>query len=284
MIRRLYTNQNRSIPMCRKGAAMVALYVFCCCGSYGQPRTIEETLRSIVQVKHPGSNVDSQEELLLPSAERSQANPTSGASCPSKQALDLFRHQIAYERTEESDPLKGLSVLHANVWTNDSITAFYIRDQLNGFVPDVRMTYVFSDRYLGRYTCPLTQGWEQCVEKSPDIGRAGSAGHVCTTNVDLSAVPVWAPSANNDVKRKIASELRTEIEGKWKGAEEIVVRDFNLRDPQITAYIKMPDGDYFQGCAFEANVLPHCTGWHLFGQVPDSEIRSWIFERPYRLK
>jgi len=48
--------------------------------------------------------------------------------------------------------------------------------------------------------------------------------------------------------------------------------------------LKMPDGDYFQGCGFHAMREPHCEGWHLFGQVPVSSIRKWIFEKPYRLK
>ena len=65
---------------------------------------------------------------------------------------------------------------------------------------------------------------------------------------------------------------------------EIVVRNFNLKDNQITMYLKMPDGDYYQGCDFDAIRKPHCDGWHLFGNAPNSGIRKWIFERPYRLK
>jgi hypothetical protein len=86
------------------------------------------------------------------------------------------------------------------------------------------------------------------------------------------------------MKRRLADELRAEIETKWQGVQEIVIRDFNLKDNQITMYLKMPDGDYFQGCGFRAMREPHCEGWHLFGQVPVSSLRKWVFEKPYRLK
>jgi hypothetical protein len=263
---------------------MIAVYVLCNADAYAQEkfRTITETIQTMI--RQSDAVVATQNKPRLSLVGPTQVISGSSASCPNQHALDLFDHEIAYERTEESYPLKGLSMLHVSVWTNDSITAFYIHDQLSGFVPDVRMTYVFSDRYLGRNTCPVAQDWEECIVKSADIDRAAHAPQTCTTNVDLSAISPWAPSANNDAKRKIAGELRSEIEGNWKGAEEIVVRDFNLRDSQITAYIKMPDGDYFQGCAFQASAMPHCSGWHLFGQVPDSKIRTWIFDKPYRLK
>ena len=66
------------------------------------------------------------------------------------------------------------------------------------------------------------------------------------------ALRSWKPSPNDQAKQRVADELRHEIEAKWPGAQEIVIRDFNLKDNQITTYLKMPDGDYYQGCGFHA--------------------------------
>jgi hypothetical protein len=65
---------------------------------------------------------------------------------------------------------------------------------------------------------------------------------------------------------------------------EIVVRDFNLKDNQLTIYMQNGDGEEFHGCGFRAMTTPHCEGWHLFGQAPISGIRKWIFAKPYELK
>jgi hypothetical protein len=87
---------------------------------------------------------------------------------------------------------------------------------------------------------------------------------------------VWKPSPNDQRKKRIADELRKQIEAHFQASEAqaIVIRDFKLMDNQITIYVKMPDGDYFQGCGFYANREPHCEGRHLFGQAPVSSIRK----------
>jgi hypothetical protein len=95
-------------------------------------------------------------------------------------------------------------------------------------------------------------------------------------NLDTRSIPRWEPSPNSQTKHQIGGELRREIEQKWQGVSEIVIRDFNLKDNQITMYLKMPDGDYYQGCAFRATREPHCERWHLFGMAPVSSIRKWI--------
>ena len=209
----------------------------------------------------------------------------SAVSCPNPVALDLFRHQIAYQRTEGSDPLRGLAQVHADVWMCGPLTGFYVRESLNGFVPGVRMTYLFAEDGLrGGGTCPVERNWRECVEGFAGVEYAINLVKTCTATIDMHAIPSWEPSPNDERKRQVANELRREIEAKWQGAQEIVIRDFNLQDPQITIYVKMPDGDYFQGCSFHGTREPHCEGWHLFGQAPLSSIRKGIFDRPYRLK
>jgi hypothetical protein len=203
--------------------------------------------------------------------------------CPNQQVLSVFKHQLAYEKTQESYELEGLSVIHMNVWLTDSVSAFYIRDRLKGFIPGERMTYVFSDGLIGGGTCPVAQDWKECLQRFVDVATPPRTSQICSITIDTRRIPPWTPSPNDEVKKQIAEELKQEIETSFEGAEEIVIRDFNLLDPQITAYIKMPDGDYFQGCGFHSTSKPHCV-WHLFGQAPISQIRSRIVARPYRLK
>ncbi len=214
-----------------------------------------------------------------------QAVASTPTRCPDPVALDLFRHQIAYQRTEELDPLKDIQELHADVWERGPLTAFYVRERLSTFIPGVRMTYLFGeDGPRGRGTCPVEKNWRACVEGLAGMEFATNVVGTCTTTIDMRAIPPWEPTPDGELKRRVADELRNEIEAEWQGVQEVVIHDFNLKDSQITMYLRMPDGDYFQGCGFHATREPHCGGWHLFGQVPASSIRKFIFDRPYRLK
>ena len=210
---------------------------------------------------------------------------TGVAACPDPVVLDAFRHKIAYERQWEDRPLKGLSLIHADVWVRGTITGFYIREQLKYYASPVRMSYLFDvNGPRGGGTCPITKDWRTCIEDfSADAHEAGPVT-TCTTTLDVRSIPMWRPSPDSPAKRKIAQELRREIEQQWGDALEIVVRDFNLKDSEITMYLKMPDGDEYHGSGFHAMREPHCEGWHLFGMSPLSSIRKWVFDRPYRLK
>jgi hypothetical protein len=147
------------------------------------------------------------------------------------------------------------------------------------------MTYIFGAEGLqGGGTCPAEQNWRDCLVQAGGGNALKSVPQVCTATIDLRALPAWEPSVDDARKQQVATELRNEIAAQWKGATEIVIRDFNFKDPQLTAYFKLADGDYVQGCSFHATEKPHCTAWHSFGQVPNASIRQWIFEKPYRLK
>lgn len=129
------------------------------------------------------------------------------------------------------------------------------------------------------------QNWRECVAKQAADIEEGTKDQplLCTATVDVRTIPAWKPSPDNQKKRQVAADLLKETEADWQGAKQIVVRDFNIKDPQITFYIKMPDGEYFRGCGFRIGSRPHCQ-WHGFGQASVSELRNWIFEKPYRLK
>jgi hypothetical protein len=181
--------------------------------------------------------------------------------------------------------LKDLPVVHAYVWGRGTLTAFYVREPLSGAFPGMRMAYLFTrDGLWGGGTCPAEQGWKDCIENLAGVEGANNVPRTCAATVDMRTLPAWKPSPNDLMKRRVADALRNEIEAKWQGVREIVLRDFNLNDNQITMYLKMPDGDYFQGCGFRAVREPHCEGWHLFGQAPVSYLRKRVFEKPYRLK
>lgn len=204
-------------------------------------------------------------------------------NCPAPAALDLFKYQIAFEATEEAPTLKGLRVIHTDVWERGAVTAFYIREPLPEFSTPVRMSYLFAeDSMIGGGGCPADQAWTECVEQFTYGKDAGSRVQTCTSTIDIRAIPAWKPSPDSPEKRQVAAELRSEIESKWWGVEQIVIRDFNLRDPEVTMYLKMPDGVYFRGCALQSH--PHCDTEHGFGQASLSGLRKWVFDKSYRLK
>ncbi len=206
-------------------------------------------------------------------------------ACPNSMALGMLKHRIAYQRTEEYDPLRGLSVIHLDVWMRGPLTGFYILEPMSGAVPTIRDTYLIDEKdgLQGGGSCPLDKSWRSCIEGFADTIATGVEARTCSTTIDLRRIPPWEPSPNDKQKRRIARELRHEIEDRWGEAERIVVRDFNLKDNQLTIYLRTKDGDQYHGCAFHALRTPHCDGWHLFGQAPISSIRKWIFARPYEL-
>jgi hypothetical protein len=245
-----------------------------------------DDIRTLEQLRREAVQAQSDKRADQGKLESDQSAGSTSPSCPDATALDLFKHEIAYQRTGDLDPLKGLQEIRANVWQRGQLTAFYVLAQLKDFVPTARMVYPIANGEMrGAYTCPADeQNWKDCVEKTAGEEASNYAARICTVTVDASTIPAWKPSPNDQAKQRVADELRHEIEAKWPGVQEIVVRDFNLKDNQITTYLKMPDGDYYQGCGFHAKSEPHCEGWHLFGQAPLSSIRSRIFELPYRLK
>lgn len=213
------------------------------------------------------------------------AQLSAAQKCPNPYAMALYKHDIAYQRAEELNPFYGLSRLNIKVWQRGSQTGFYVNDRLHGFAEDIRQADVFGeDGPKGGGSCSVDTIWQECVARFAGVNDISSVATTCSFVLDLRAIPAWKPSPNDQTKQDIATELREEIERKWPRVEQIVVRDFNVQDSQITMYLKTPDGDYYQGCGFSAARKPHCDSWHLFGHAPTSTIRARVFEKPYRLK
>jgi len=265
------------------GLCMGCLGMIMLCSAQ-EVRTLQEIRKGVVADNQSGKGQANPtgDSLTLGPIQGVDSTPTR---CPAPHALEMFKHQIAFERTEESYVFRGLRELHVDVWQRGPLTAFYVREKLSGAIPSLRTTYLFGKGGLkGGGTCPAEKNWRECVEGFARLEYATDVVGTCTITLDTNTIPAWAPSPNDTAKQSVADELRNEIESKWPGVLEIVVRDFNLKDNQITMYLKMPDGDYYQGCDFDAMREPQCDGWHLFGNAPNSSIRRWIFERPYRLK
>jgi len=244
-------------------------------------QTIEQIRKAVIDNQVGQAQLGGGDQVKV---EPFQPASTRSASCPDPVVVDLLRHQIAYERNGV-DPLNGMTAIQVNVWERGSLTAFYIRSALSGFIPSVRLARLFTrDGQWGGGTCPEGQDWRECVEKFAGVESPHHPPRTCALTIDLLDIPLWAPSPDDGVKRQVLDELRGEIEDKWQGVQEIIIRDLNLKDPQVAMYLKMADGDYLQGCGFRAARQPHCIGWHSFGQAPLNSIRKSIFERPYRLK
>jgi len=207
------------------------------------------------------------------------------AACPNSTAVRMLKHQIAYQRAEGYDPLRGLSVIHAHVWMRGPVTGFYIREPMYGALPTIRDSYIFNGEGLhGGGSCPIEQNWQACIEGFAEPGGTDAKVATCEITIDQRRIPAWRPSPDSAQKRQIAREVRRQIEDQWGPAQKIVVRDFNLADNQLTIYMKTTEGDEYHGCGFRAMKTPHCESWRLFGQSPIAGIRKWIFARPYVLK
>ena len=85
-------------------------------------------------------------------------------------------------------------------------------------------------------------------------------------------------------KREVAAEVLKELHAfGYTELASVYVRDFNLDDPEIQAYIVKRNGDpHLLGCHFNVGVKPYCT-WHRFGQASPEELKRQIMARPYRL-
>ncbi|HEY1759103.1 MAG TPA: hypothetical protein VGG72_27270 [Bryobacteraceae bacterium] len=213
--------------------------------------------------------------------------------CPDTPAWELFKYQIVFERAEQSGGnLRRLNLIHIDAWERGGTTGFYVREPLPEFSTDGRMVYLFDKEAMtGGGTCPAAWTWTACVEEQARIAGAAptaSAERTCTATLNIRGLPAWKPSPDSPQKRQVADELRRDIEAEWGRAQEIVVRDFDLRDPDITMYLRFPGeapgGGEFKGCAFHSGRPTVCDGWHLFGQSPLSSLRKWVFAKPYRLK
>lgn len=228
--------------------------------------------------------------LFLMAGFMSSAQKTVGVGagdagvCPNSTALEMFKHQIAFERSEGVAWWRGLAVIHTDVWMRGGLTGFYIRERLYRMDPGMRDTYIFDeDGQHGGGSRPVDKNWQACIAGFAESDSAGGQVTTCKNTIDSRRIPAWRPSPNNAEKLRIARELRREIENAWGPMEKIVVRDFNLADNDLTMYFKTKEYEQYQGCWFRAMKTPHC-GWHLFGQSPISGIRKSIFARPYVLK
>ena len=148
--------------------------------------------------------------------------------------------------------------------------------------PSLSPIYIYRPGHrIDTNNCPTGPGWVNCVaDLARNPGRPD--GPACEFTLE---VPAWKPSPDNELKQKLASEILQEIQafGGSSGTKAIYIRDFNVDDPEIEAYIINTTAEpEFLGCSLDAAKSPHCE-WHGFGQAPVASLRRQIMSRPYRL-
>jgi hypothetical protein len=167
--------------------------------------------------------------------------------------------------------------------------------------PTILAVHIFEgSQELPGLTCPAGPMWVNCVadwvlnphkdegkvvygnQPPPRYTAPAPKEPTCEYVLD---VPQWKPSPDDEVKARRATEIFRELQDfGYSDSKEIHIRDFNLNDPEIEAYIVERDGTReFQGCTFDAARFPHCCEWHGFGQSPVDLLRREIMARPYRL-
>jgi hypothetical protein len=171
------------------------------------------------------------------------------------------------------------------------------------YVPNARPVWVFDGNNgfseIDGTHCPTDATWVDCVaywrDHSKDPPHVTSeppeAYRYPPTHLNVWVckftlqVPKWRPSPNTAEKQRIAGKIAKELlDFGYADATVIYVRDFNLDDPDITAYIKDRKGEVrLQGCRFDYTKVPCCWGWHLFGQSPQSWLRHSVMSLPYRV-
>ena len=204
------------------------------------------------------------------------------ANCPNPSALEQFMYQIEYQRAWAwgGDPFKGLSLLHVDVWMRGPLTGLYVRERRKEYA-GIREADIFDESgRRGGGSCPPDEGWRRCIERFAGQEYSEKSTNTCTTTLNLRTIPAWKPSPNDDMKRHVAVELRTQVEAQWPSVQQIRVRDFNLRDNALMIWMKFPDREIFQHCAFYAMRTPPCEKWGGFGMDPEPETPEIDFQAP----
>lgn len=117
-------------------------------------------------------------------------------------------------------------------------------------------------------SCPV-DSWMQCAEKRLEeraharglsdnaAGQSPGAERACNLSI---TIPVWFPSPDGPLKRKVAAELLKEINPD-DDFRAVYVRDFNVEDPDVMFYYIDAEGtDSVQGCYFDASRQPTVGG------------------------
>ena len=178
----------------------------------------------------------------------------------------------------------------------------YIRQDIrpaSNYAPRQRPVYIYEgSRSLGQINCPAGEAWIACLldwelsrhnDNSPSKDehqqleglRVLSPSRVCEFRLEVQR---WQPSPDNQMKRTTAVEVLAEIRMFIvEGVRSIVIRDFNIDDPEINIYfVNLRGEDQVLGCHFDDRRSPHCS-WHMFGQSPVESIIGDILKMPYRL-
>ena len=205
-----------------------------------------------------------------------------------------FRYQNGLGHNHPYDERFSLTHIGARYYLRQNTVPIH-------YDPNLRPVSVFegdAEVSAAEGNCPPDPSWIDCAvylstqanapsrvvydgEKTLKYPPSGVAASECEF---VLHVPRWEPSRDSPEKREMARQILGELRHfGYEDAKKIVIRDFNVQDPDITAYITDQSGRHlFQGCAFSRDLVPHC-GWHMFGQSPLAGLRREVMTRPYVL-
>ena len=158
-----------------------------------------------------------------------------------------------------------------------------------GHEPDRRVVYVFRPGSpIFATECPVNARWTECAEHDFRVAMhevnaeaRHSFGPTCELQV---AVPEWHPTPDGNRKRILGAEVLQELfRFGYVNPKEVLVRNFNVSDPELDFYIVGEQGNVtLQGCFFDADREPHCV-WHLYGQSSAETLKHRILADPFNL-
>lgn len=206
-------------------------------------------------------------------------------TCVPRPVLQAFRHDIAFKRSYGAEDFRGFSAIHAAVWIVGDTVALYAREHPPASVAGLKLVYLFNAGQLaGGFSCAASDEVRSCLAKGMnlDVERIPERP-VCQILIKLSNLAPWAPSPLSHEKIELIDQIRAEIQKQWDGATGIVIRNFNIQDNQLFMDLEYGKRHFYMGCGFSARFTPHCTGWHLFGDVSNARIAAIIDQFPLRI-
>jgi hypothetical protein len=208
------------------------------------------------------------------------------ACVPPEAPVEQLKGSLAYE----SRPTENRRAEHFTVLKTQNRT-FLRHDNRSGQqqLESSRPVYVLETSASIRiFDCPTEPNWVDCVvawqKENPTVQDLSEpvGAKPCDFSMD---VPPWAPSPNNEDKQRVAVRLLQEFrEFGYSELSALYARDFNLNDPNIDFYYQLQSGESgVQGCWFDSRSVPHCMGWHLYGQAPVELLKEDVMKTAYRL-
>jgi hypothetical protein len=206
---------------------------------------------------------------------------------PPEPVLDKLRAILSYRnKGTNSETTENFTVLH-------NARRIFLRHDNSAADSESpsKPVYVFEGtEQIAGLTCSSDATWVECINRwqaeNPSVAQQSPGAEValavpCEFTLQI---PPWRPSPDTDEKTRVAAQVLQELmEFGYSDLKTVYARDFNLNDPSLDIYYELNSGESgIQGCSFDSIAIPHCRGWHLYGQSPVDLVKKDILENPYR--